>query len=222
MSWITLIFSFFIFRILFQYPYLLAIVVLAYIFRERIPDPTAWFRRRKNYKRLMYEVNINPHDSTARRDLGMVLLEKGQPKEALENFLEALKKDSEFGEVNHFTGLAYLRAGDAAKAVGYLQKAIEIEPKLRYGESYLYLGEALTTLGKPEEALDALKTFLSINNTSIEGMYQYARALAALGRKDEAKQAIEDGIKYHKHNPGFRRRRDWRSNVKLKALRRRM
>ncbi len=158
MSWITLIFSFFIFRILLQYPYVLAIVVLAYIFRERIPDPTAWLRRRKNYKRLMYEVSVNPYDSTARRDLGMVLLEKGQPKEALENFLEALKKDSEFGEVNHFTGLAYLRAGDAANAVGYLQKAIKIDPKLRYGESYLYLGEALTTLGKPEEAIDAIKT----------------------------------------------------------------
>ena len=222
MSWITLIFSFFIFRILFQYPYVLAIVVLAYIFRDRIPDPSAWFQRRKNYKRLMYEVNVNPYDSTARRDLGMVLLEKHQPKEALGNFLEALKKDADFGEVNHFTGLAYLRSGDAANAVGYLQRAIKLDPKLRYGESYLYLGEALTNLGKPEEALDALKIFLSINNTSIEGMYQYARALAALGRKDEAKQAIEDGIKYHKNNPGFRRRRDWRSNVKLKALRRRM
>lgn len=222
MSWITAIFTFFLFSILLRHPYILVAVVLIYIFRERIPDPTAWFRRRKNFKRLTHEVSINPHDSTARRDLGMVLLEKGQPKEALDNFLEALKKDADFGEVNHFTGLAYLRAGDAAKAVGYLQKAIKIDPKLRYGESYLYLGEALTTLGKPEEALDALKTYLSINNTSIEGMYQYARALAALGRKEEAKQAIEDGIKYHKHNPGFRRRRDWRSNVKLKALRRRM
>ena len=108
MSWITLIFSFFLFRILFQYPYVLAIVVLAYIFRDRIPDPTAWFRRRKNYKRLTYEVSVNPHDSTARRDLGMVLLEKKRPKEALDNFLGALKKDDS-AEINHLAGIAYLR-----------------------------------------------------------------------------------------------------------------
>ncbi len=216
------ILAFILFNILLRHPYVLVIVVLVYIFRERIPSPADWVRRNRNFGRLKHEVSVNPYDSTARRDLGMVLLEKGQPKEALENFLEALKKDSEFGEVNHFTGLAYLRSGDAANAVGYLQKAIKIDPKLRYGESYLYLGDALTTLGKPEEAIDALKTYLSINNTSIEGLYQYARALTALGRKDEAKQAIEDGIRYHKNNPGFRRRRDWRSNVKLKALRRRM
>ena len=39
------------------------------------------------FSRLKYEVNVNPYDSTARRDLGMVLLEKKRPKEALDNLL---------------------------------------------------------------------------------------------------------------------------------------
>jgi tetratricopeptide (TPR) repeat protein len=96
---------------------------------------------------------------------------------------------------------------------------VELEPRLKYGESWLYLGEAEIALGKHQDALESLKKHLSINNTSIEGLYQYARALNALGMKDEAKKAIADGIRYHKGNPSFRRRRDWRSYVKLKHFR---
>jgi tetratricopeptide (TPR) repeat protein len=219
MTWLTALLYFFIFTILLRHPYVLLVVVLAYIFRDRIPDPSAYVRRSKAFSRLKYAVSVNPHDSTARRDLGMVLLEKKRPKEALENLLDALKKDDS-AEINHLVGVAYLRCGQAEKAAEHLKKAISLDPRFKYGETYFCLGEALLAAGRPDEALEYLKAGLSINNTSIEGLYQYARALSMLGRKDEARKAAEDGIRYHKANPGFRRRRDWRSYVKLKGLRR--
>lgn len=219
MSLLTAILYFFVFTILLRHPYILLAAVLIYIFRDRIPDPSAYLRRAKAYSRLKYAVGVNPHDSTARRDLGMVLLEKKRLKEALDNLQEALKKDDS-AEINHLTGVAYLRSGNPEMAVDHLKKTISLDPRFRYGETYFYLGEALLAVGRPDEALGYLSTGLSINNTSIEGLYLYARALSALDRKDEAKKAVEDGIGYHKRNPGFRRRRDWRSYVKLKALRR--
>ncbi|HEY3347177.1 MAG TPA: tetratricopeptide repeat protein, partial [Nitrospirota bacterium] len=181
MTWITAIFYFFIFRILLQYPYILLALVLAYFLRDRIPSPAEFFRRQKAFKRLQFQVGINPHDSTARRDLGLVLLDKKRPADALGNFMEALKKEPDSPELNHYVGLSLLRTGKAAEAVPYLEKAIKIEPRLKYGESYLYLGEALLELNRNAEALEALKTFLGINHTSIEGLYQYARALKANG-----------------------------------------
>jgi tetratricopeptide (TPR) repeat protein len=219
MTWLTALLYFFVFNILIRHPYLLLIVVLVYIFRDRIPNPSIYLRRAKEFSRLKYEVNVNPYDSTARRDLGMVLLEKKRPKEALDNLLEALKKDDS-AEINHLAGVAYLHSGNPENAAEHLKKAVSLDPRFRYGETYFYLGEALLALGRPEEALGYLKTGLSINNTSIEGIYQYARALSALGRKDEARKAAEEGIGYHKANPGFRRRSDWRSYVKLKNLKR--
>ncbi len=219
MSIITYILYFILFNILLRHPYILVILVLLYVFRDRIPNPSDWVRRNQAYSRLKRTVEVNPYDSTARRDLGMVLLEKHMPEDALAHFLEALKKEPNSAEVNHFTGLAYLRCGKAEEAEKRLKKASEIEPRLKYGESWLFLGEAEIALGKFESALESLKKHLSINNTSIEGLYQYARALNALGKKDEARKAIEDGIRYHKGNPGFRRRRDWRSYVKLKHFR---
>ncbi len=219
MTWITWLLYFFLFNILLRHPYILVIAILIYIFRDRIPNPSDYFRRQREFNRLRQSVSVNPYDVTARRDLGLVLLDKGMPKEALEQFLEALKKDGS-AEIYHFTGLSYLRSGNAEKAAEHLRKAAEMEPRLRYGESHLYLGEAYLAMNRPEDALESLKTYLSINKTSIEGLYSYARALGALGRKDEARQAIEEGIRNHKGNPSFRRRRDWPWYVKLKAFRR--
>ena len=219
MSIISAILYFLLFNLLFRHPYILVIAILIYVFRDRIPNPSEMFRRQKAFSRLKREVAINPYDSVARRDLGMVLLDKWRPREALDNFLEALKKEKDSAELNHFVGLAYLRCGEAASAEGYLRKAVELDPRFRYGESHLYLGEALLELKRPEEAFESLKAYLEINNTSIEGLYNYAHALHALGRKDEARKAVEDGIRYHKGNPGFRRRRDWRWYVKLKRMR---
>ncbi|MBI5190502.1 MAG: tetratricopeptide repeat protein [Nitrospirae bacterium] len=220
MSWMTAIFYFFIFRILLQYPYLLAALVLAYVLRDRIPSPSEYFRRRKAFARLNRDVELNPYNSEARRDLGMIYLAKGMPKEALEHFREALKKEADSAEINHFVGLSLLRTGKPDEAVVYLEKSIQIDPKLKYGESYLYLGEARFATGKTEAALENLKTFLARYNSSIEGLYYYATALNTLGRKEEARKAAEDGIRYHKANPSFRRKRDWRWNVKLKRMKR--
>ena len=215
-----MILYFLLFNILLRYPYILAALVIAYLLRDRIPSPSAYFRRQKAFNRLRQSVAVNPHDSTARRDLGLVLLDKGMPREALANFLEALKKEPGSAEINHFTGLSFLRSGEPGKAAEYLRKAAELEHRLRYGEPHLYLGEAYLTMNRPEEALKSIETFLSINSTSIEGLYNYARALSALGRKDDAKKAALDGIRCHRGNPGFRRRRDWPWYVKLKAMRR--
>ena len=219
MSILSFVMYFFLFRILLQYPYIFIALVVAWFLRDRIPSPADWLRRQKAFGRLQQAVAVNPHDSTARRDLGLVLLEKNRPKEALDNFIEALKKDDS-AEINHFTGVAYLRSGSAENAERYLRTAVKLDPRFRYGESWQYLGEALLALNRPDEAHDVLKQCLSINNTSIEGIYQYARALSTLGRKDEARKAADDGIRYHKANPAFRRRRDWRAYVKLKSLRR--
>ncbi|HEX9859958.1 MAG TPA: tetratricopeptide repeat protein [Nitrospirota bacterium] len=222
MTWLSMIAYYFLFSILFRYPYIFLAVVIAYILRDRIPNPADLFRRKKKIAQLNSMVSVNPYDSTARRDLGMLLLDAGRPGEARDNLIEAYRKDGGSAEINHLLGLAMLRTGQAEKAAGYLARAIEVEPRFRYGESYLYMGEAHLELGRPEDAVKTLNDFLAINNSSIEGKYFMAKALSLLGMKEEALKAAEEGIRFHRGNPSFRRRRDWRWNVKLKALRRRL
>lgn len=222
MSWISMLMYFLLFRVLFQYPYIVIPVIAVIVLRDRIPNPADLFRRRRKITALTTQVRVNPHDSTARRDLGMLLLDAGRPSEARENLAVAYNKDPDSAEINHLLGLSLLRSGQADNAAGHLKKAIEVAPRFRYGESHLYLGEAMMELDRPQDALKSLEEFIGINNTSIEGKYFVARALSALGRKDDALKAASEGIAFHKGNPSFRRRRDWRWYVRLKALRRRL
>ncbi len=220
MSWITALFYFFIFGFLFRYPYIVLILILLYVFRDRIPNPADLFRRKRRIARLYRHLEVNPHDLTARRDLGMALLDSGRPADAREVLREANKKDGDSVEINHLLGLALLRSGSAGEATGYLKAAVEKEPRFRYGESHLYLAEAHLAEGRPDESLKSVREYLAINSTSIEGQYCLAKTLAALGDKKGAAQATADGIKYHKGNPSFRRRRDWRWYVRLKGVKR--
>jgi len=220
MTILKIILFFIIYDIILRHPYIVIPIILLIIFRDRIPNPAEFFRKSKRKKALMYAVEVNPYDSTSRRDLGMILLDSGRPGEALEVLRPAHDKDASSAEINHLMGQALLRSGKPAEAIDYLKKAIEIDPRFRYGESHLYLGEALIEMKDPDGALKSLETYLGINHSSIEGLYQYARVLGALGDKQKAKETAENAIKTHKANPRFRRRRDWRWYVRLKSLRR--
>lgn len=222
MSWLTMLASFFLFRILFAYPYVFIALIALYILRDRIPNPADLFRRKRKIAQLTRMVEVNPYDSTARRNLGMLLLDEGKPADAATHLAEAYKKELDSAEVNHLMGIALLQSGKPGEAVPYLEKVIAVEPRFRYGESHLYLAEAQLALGKREDALASLERFMGINSTSIEGKYFLAKTLHALGRKQEARTAADEGIRFHKGNPSFRRRRDWRWDVKLKAIRRAM
>jgi len=219
MTWLTWIFYFLIFDLFLRYPYIVVAIVLIYVFRDRIPNPADLFRRKKKITSLFTQLGVNPSDLTARRDLGMLLLESGRPAEAREVLAEAYKKDPDSVEINHLLGLALLRSGKNGESVEHLNKAVEMESRFRYGESHLYLGEALLAQGNIQDALKSLREYMSINQTSIEGLYFLAKALAAAGDKKAAADAVAEGIRYHKGNPSFRRRKDWRWYVRLKSVR---
>ena len=220
MSWISMILYFLVFELLLRYPYVFVPLILLYVFRDRIPNPADFFRRRNKISRLHTHLDVNPYDLTARRDLGMLLLDARKPAEARDVLEEAYRKDGDSVEINHLLGLSLIRSGKPADAVGHLKSAVEKEPRFRYGESHLYLGEALLGAGKPEDALGSLKEYMSINSTSIEGLYFLGKTFATLGDKEAAAAAVRDGIKFHKGNPSFRRRKDWRWYVRLKSLKR--
>jgi len=220
MSILKILLFFLIYDVILRHPYVVIPIILLIIFRDRIPNPSEIFRRNKRRKLLTQAVSVNPHDFTSRRDLGMILLEKRKPAEALEVLRPASEKDGSSAEINHLMGLALLRSGKPQEAVDYLKKSIETDPRFRYGESHLYLGEALLEMKDADGALRSIEAYLDINQTGIEGLYQYAKALAALGDREKAKEVLIRAIKTHKSNPRFRRNRDWRWYVRLKSLKR--
>jgi tetratricopeptide (TPR) repeat protein len=82
---------------------------------------------------------------------GRILLVLGQVEEAVAALEAATAADPLSASAFTFLGQACLSAGDATRAQAALARALEIAP--RYDSPRYYLGIALITQGRPDEAL---------------------------------------------------------------------
>ncbi len=81
-------------------------------------------------------------------------------------------------------GVAYLQAGDAAAAEGWLHRVVEARPD--DAEARYQLGRALRTAGKYAEALEVLAAASSLDPGRADAGVELARTYEALGRDADA------------------------------------
>ncbi len=111
------------------------------------------------------EVGKKPGDPRLKLDLAAALYLEGSFPEALGYLEEASKLDQASGEVVFFMGLVRLKLGQTKEAVGDLQKARALEPRLSQA-SMFYEGLALKQLNQHEAASSVFKRVTEINPMS--------------------------------------------------------
>lgn len=100
---------------------------------------------------------------------------------AIENFEKMLASGKDNALLRFSLGNAYLSAGEAAKAVPHLQKAIEHDP--RYSAAWKLLGRALNEAGDARGALDAYRQGIEIAQS--KGDIQAAKEMTVFARRIE-------------------------------------
>src|SRR5690349_13816105 len=97
-------------------------------------------------------------DPRAHLTRGLVLAASGARSDAIASFREALRLDPSFADAYASLGLALLQSGDAAGAVGHLEKAVALRgmPEWQYN-----LALAQTRLGRPGAAQEALRAAIA-------------------------------------------------------------
>lgn len=83
--------------------------------------------------------------------LGSIQLKQGQATAAIPNLLAALNINRTDADTLNLLGTAYLRSGDATKAIDPLRSAVLFVPT-GWSDPYATLADAYTALGKPDEA----------------------------------------------------------------------
>ncbi len=189
-----------------QRPPLLLGIVVFLILRPFLPDPVVLVRTWGRIRALDRQIEANPANVTARRDLAMLWLERMRPGRALELLVEADKRDPNNAEILYLMGLARLRSRDAEGALAPLVRAVEIDPRVRFGEPYLVAGQALLKLERHEEAEDSLDRYVSANRSSVEGYYLLAKARMELDDRAGAKKALAEARSTFWQLPGRKKR----------------
>jgi tetratricopeptide (TPR) repeat protein len=193
-----------------QRPWVMAGVLVFFVLRPFIPDPWVLVKTFGRIQALGAQISANPANVTARRDLAELWLERLRPRKALSLLDEARQRDPNSAELLYLTGVARLRSGDAEGALEPLIKAVEIDARIRFGEAYLAAAEALVTLGRFEEAEDAIERYVNVNSSSVQGFVWLSEVRRRRGDREGAREALREALATWSQVPGFRRRAELR------------
>jgi tetratricopeptide (TPR) repeat protein len=130
----------------------------------------------------------NPNSSMAHNNLGVILLQRGDPEAALPHLTQALALRPGHPNTLHNLGRAYRQLGRLDEAIAMLQQALAAEPLDPKGENELAL--ALLQRGRPAEAEHAARRALAQWPTYAEAFVNLGAALTALERPADAIDAF--------------------------------
>ena len=191
-----------------RHPVLLVGAVVVFLVRPWLPDPVVWLRTMGRIRALRDQIAANPANVTARRDLARMYLERLRPRKALFFLDQARERHPDDAELLYLTGLARFRSGDAEGALAPLVRAVELDPRVLFGEPYLVAGDALAKLDRHEEAADAYDRYVSSNSSSVQGHLKLAKARSRAGDAEGAKRALRESLDTFSQVPGYKKRRE--------------
>jgi Flp pilus assembly protein TadD len=193
-----------------QFLYLLASPWLLFIgyqlLGRGLPDIGGAFSARQAFKRQLELSTVNPHDADAHYQLGLLYSQRRLTAEAEASFRRALAIDAADPDVLFQLGsLLRRQPGGTAEAIGLLERAAELSPRLSNHEVWRELGAAVLDEGRTDESLRYLAHYTAAREYDPEGLVHYGRALRAAGRTPEAQDAFRRAISSAETAPRFRR-----------------
>jgi tetratricopeptide (TPR) repeat protein len=173
-------------------------------------------------RELQTDVELNPHNAAALNDLGRLLILNGRAPESVAPLERAIKRLDDSDETNYYLGLAYLKTGKEREGEAHILKALELNPRFRYGEPYLRLGEQYLHEGRYDDALAMLRKQGEIHTSSVEGLYQLGETHRRMGDLVQARDAYQKSMAAFRQSPRYKRREErpwaWRARLALWRL----
>ncbi|OYD06892.1 tetratricopeptide repeat protein [Paludifilum halophilum] len=204
---------------------LLIILVVIYLLDRRFigifPSVTRPFQVNSRIRRLKQSLRLNPHNTSNKRELSRLLMEKKRFREAVPYLEEALTAIPDSAEIRAELGRCHLKLGEKNRGEELILEALEIDPRVQYGEPYLRLGEALSDSDR-SKALSYLEQFKGINSSSCEAYYRLGRLYSQLDRREESRKSYQEAIDIYRSLPKYKKRseRRWalRSSFRMGLL----
>jgi tetratricopeptide (TPR) repeat protein len=146
-----------------------------------VPRNRVW---RDDYSLWSHTVADSPDSAFARTDLAIVLAERGQLREAIVQYEEALRLDPASARTHNNLAVAYENAGRVDLAVEHLAAALRLEPG--NAKAHVNLGNTYRRLGRLDQAIEEYRRAVDFKPESVEYRISLGNALDARGDADGA------------------------------------
>jgi hypothetical protein len=163
-------------------------------------------RSSQNFRRNLDALTVNPRDSDAHYQLGLIYQQRRNYTEAISRFTKAVEIDPEETDAHHQLGVIALEQKRYEDARRHFAATLALDDKHSSSEAWRGLGAADLQLGRTEQALAELQKYTDRREFDPEGLYWLGEALKKLGRIPEAKDAFERAVEAARTSPPHRRR----------------
>ena len=166
----------------------------------------AGLRNRQSYRRHLEICAINPRDSDAHYQLGLILRQRRQYAQARARFERCVEIDPQEPEAHFQLGMIARDEGRAEQALDHFRRAAAADDRHAASEVWREIGALQFAASRLPEARRALEKFVERRPYDPEGLYWLGRTLAALGEQAGAREHLERSAEAVRTAPGFRRR----------------
>ena len=189
-------------------PFLLIFAFL--ILRGYFTEVVSTQRARAAFKQNLEAATINPRDSSAHYNLGLIHQQRGELSEARERFQRAIEIDRDELDAHYQLGRIARAQGRLPEAIGHFEQVVQRDQSHAQNEIWREIGATYIAAGQYADGRDALERFLDRRENDPEGLYLMGRAHAGLGDNQEAASSMQACIDAVKTAPAYKYRTEKR------------
>lgn len=200
---------------------LLILLVILYLLDRRFigltPNIFKPFQLSRKASRLRQDLQSNPHNTSSKLELARIWIDRKKYSEAMPYLEQALPLMEDSADIHYELGLCHLKLGNLDKGESLMLQALALNPRVKYGEPYLRLGEALAA-NAPARAVAYVEKFREVHSSSVEAYYRLGQLYQQLGRGEDAKRAYREALDIYRGLPKYSRRqqRRWALLARMK------
>ena len=187
----------------------LVLLWLYFLFRPNLDFFTGFtggLRSRQNFNRHLEALTVNPRDSDAHYQLGLIYQQRRNYNEAISRFTKAVEIDPSETDAHYQLGVIALEQKRFQEARAHFSAALALDDKHSSSEAWRGLGAAELQSGNTDQALAALEKYTARREFDPEGLYWLGATFKKLGRIAEARDAFQHAVEAARTSPPHRRR----------------
>src|SRR5713226_5048017 len=181
-----------------------------FLLRGYFTDIVGQQRARAAFKQNLEAATINPRDSSAHYNLGLIHQQRGELDQARERFHRAIDIDPDELDAHYQLGRIARAQNRLPDAVAHFEEVVQRDQAHALHEIWREIGATYIAAGQYSDARDALERFLDRRPNDPEALYLIGRAHAGLGDQKEATSSMEACIEAVKTAPAYKYRMEKR------------
>jgi tetratricopeptide (TPR) repeat protein len=189
-------------------PFLL--LMLFFLLRGYFSGMVSTQRARASFKQNLEAATINPRDSSAHYNLGLIHQNRGELDQARERFQRAIEIDPDEVDAHYQLGRIARAQNRLGEAIGHFEQVVQRDQYHAQNEIWREIGATYIAAGQFADGRDALEKFLDRRENDPQGLYLMGRAHAGLGDSQEAATSMQACIDAVKTAPAYKYRAEKR------------